>query len=295
MTADMRMQAELLLDARAELAEGPCWLADRERLLWVDIMAGRVHLLDPTTGDDRVVEIGQPVGAAVPADDGRIAMAVRDGFALLDLDDGRIDTIAGVERDRTGNRMNDGKCDSAGRFWAGTMAMDGRRGAGALYRLDAERRVERMVDGIGISNGLGWSLDDRRMYYIDTLEDRIDVFDFDLPTGSIANRRPFAVIDGPGRPDGMAVDAEGCLWVALWGGGRIARFLPDGTPAGAIEVPVSQTSSCCFGGPDLRDLFITTAWQHLPPERREPRAGSLFHCRPGVAGVPTQAYQTGLM
>jgi len=295
MAVDMGMQAELLLDARAELAEGPCWLADRARLVWVDVLAGHVHLLDPTTGDDRLVDVGQPVGAAVPADDGRLALAVRDGFALLDLDDGRIEMIAGVERELGGNRMNDGKCDRAGRFWAGTMAMDGRRGAGALYRLDARRRVERMVDGIGISNGLGWSLDDRWMYYIDTLEDRVDVFDFDLPTGAIANRLPFATIDGPGHPDGMAVDAEGCLWVALWGGGRVVRFLPDGTPAGEIEVPVSRTTSCCFGGPDLRDLFITTAWEHLPPERREPHAGSLFWCRPGVAGVPAHAYRTGFI
>jgi len=295
MTGEMLMQAELLLDAKAELAEGPCWLADRERLLWVDIMAGHVHVLDPATGDDRVVEVGQPVGAAVPADDGRVALAVRDGFALLDLDDGRVETIAGVELERSGNRMNEGKCDSAGRFWAGTMALDVRRGAGALYRLDAGRRVERMVDGVSISNGLGWSLDDRRMYFIDTLEDRIDIFDFDLATGAIANRRPFAAIEGAGHPDGMTVDAEGCLWVALWGGGRIVRFLPDGTEAGGVEVPASQTSSCCFGGPDLMDLYITTAWQHLPPERREPHAGSLFRCRPGVAGQPPSAYRTGLM
>jgi sugar lactone lactonase YvrE len=291
MTGDMLMHAELLLDARAELAEGPCWLADRERLLWVDIMAGHVHLLDPATGEDRVVPAGQPVGAAVPADDGRVALAVRDGFALLDLDDGRVEPIAGVELEISGNRMNEGKCDSAGRFWAGTMAVDVRRGAGALYRLDG-RHVERMVDGVGISNGLGWSPDDRRMYYIDTLEDRIDVFDFDPAAGAIANRRPFAAIEGPGHPDGMAVDADGGLWVALWGGGRVVHFLPDGTAAGDIEVPASQTSSCSFGGPDLRDLYITTAWQHLPPEQREPHAGSLFRCRPGVVGQPTRAYRT---
>src|SRR6266487_6483640 len=128
-------KVELVLDARAELAEGPCWLADRERLLWVDIMAGRVHLFDPATGDDRAVEVGQPVGAAVPADDGRLALAVRDGFALLDLETGAVEPVADVERELVGNRMNDGKCDSAGRFWAGTMALDGRSGAGALYRL----------------------------------------------------------------------------------------------------------------------------------------------------------------
>jgi sugar lactone lactonase YvrE len=289
----MGYEAELILDARVELAEGPTWLPDRERLLWVNIKAGHVHLLDPATGDDRVLEVGQPVGAAVPADDGRVALAIRDGFALLDLDDGRVEAVADVERELGGNRMNDGKCDAAGRFWAGTMATDGRRGAGALYRLDGRRSVERMVEGVSISNGIDWSLDGGLMYYIDTPEDRIDVFDFDPDSGSIANRRLFAGIDGPGHPDGMTVDAEGGLWVALWGGGRVAHFQPDGTPDGGIELPVAQVSCCCFGGPDLRDLYITTAWEHLAAERREPHAGSLFRARPGVAGQPAHAYRTG--
>jgi len=293
MTSDMVIEAELLLDAKAELAEGPCWLADRERLMWVDINAGRVHVLDPATGDDRVVEVGQPVGAAVPADDGRVALAIREGFAFLDLDDGGIERIADVEIEIAGNRMNDGKCDTAGRFWAGTMAVDGRRRAGALYRLDGGRQVEQMVVGVGISNGLGWSVDDRLMYYIDTPEDRVDVFDFDPAAGTIANRRPFVSIEAPGHPDGMAVDAEGGLWVAIWGGNRIVHYLPDGTTADTVELPVAQVSSCCFGGPDLRDLYITTAWEHLAPEQRQPLAGGLFRCRPGVAGQPTRAYRTG--
>ena len=284
---------ELVLDARAELAEGPCWLEDRERLLWVNIMAGHVHLLDPKTGENRTLDVGQPVGAAVPTDDGRVAIAVRDGFALLDLDTGRVEPLAAVERELPGNRMNEGKCDRAGRFWAGTMALDAHRGAGTLYRLDADGSVHPMLDGIGISNGLCWSADDRLMYYIDTLEKRVDVFDFDAEAGTITNRRPFHVVEGDGFPDGMTIDAEGGLWVALWGGGRVLHLLPDGTVADAIEVPVSQTSSCCFGGPDLRDLYITTAWQHLPEERREERAGGLFRCRPGVAGLPASAYRTG--
>jgi sugar lactone lactonase YvrE len=284
---------ELLLDARAEVAEGPCWLADRQRLMWVDITAGLVRLFDPVTKEESSLDAGQPVGAAVPADDGRIALALRDGFALLDPDSGRLELIAEVERELEGNRMNDGKCDSAGRFWAGTMALASRRGAGALYRLGADRRVERVLDGVGISNGLDWSPDDRLMYYIDTLEDRVDVLDFDPATGAVANRRPFVTIEGPGHPDGMTVDAEGGLWVALWGGGRIAHYLPDGTEVEGVEVPVAQTSSCAFGGPDLRYLYITTAWQHLPQDRRERHAGGLFRCRPGVAGRPANVFRTG--
>lgn len=287
-------QVELALDARAELAEGPSWFGDRQRLLWVDIMAARVHLFDPATGDDRSIDVGQPVGAVVPAEDGRVALALRDGFALLGLDDGRLEHVADVERDVTGNRMNDGKCDRAGRFWAGTMALSAEPGAGALYRLDADRRAHRMVAGVGISNGLGWSLDDRLMYYIDTLQHRVDVFDFDAATGAIANRRPFAAVEAPGAPDGMTVDAEGGLWVAVWGGGRVLHYLPDGTLQGTISLPVSQPTSCCFGGPDLRDLYITTARENLVPDQRarQPLAGSLFRCRPGVGGQPTRAYRS---
>jgi sugar lactone lactonase YvrE len=288
------IEVELVLDAGAELAEGPSWLAGRDELLWVDILAGRVHLFDPASGGDRSFEAGQPVGAAVPADDGRLALAARDGFVMLDLRRGLIEPVADVELELSGNRMNDGKCDSAGRFWAGTMATDMRPAAGALYRLDANRRVDRMVDGVGISNGLGWSPDDRLMYYVDSMERRIDVFDFDARSGAIAGRRPLVSVDGPGVPDGMAVDAEGGLWVAVWGAGRVLHLLPDGTAAGAVEVPASRPSSVCFGGPELRDLYITTARQGLRPERRtaEPHAGGIFRCRPGVAGQPTRAYRT---
>jgi sugar lactone lactonase YvrE len=282
--------AELVLDARAELAEG---LAERGLLAWVDITAGLVHLFDPATGADRALEVGQPVGAAVPTDDGRLALAVRDGFALLDLDGEEVALIVEVERELTGNRMNDGKSDPAGRFWAGTMAVDMRAGAGALYRLDAERNVELMVPGVSISNGLGWSPDGRLMYYIDSPQGRVDVFDFDATSGAIANRRPFAQAQG-GDPDGMAVDARGGLWVAIWGAGKVLHFLPDATLSDEIELPALQVTSCCFGGPELQDLYITSAWQGMTAEQRarEPLAGGVFRSRPGVQGQPTREYRT---
>lgn len=285
------IRAELLLDAKAELAEGPCWLAEHGRLVWVDIMAGRVHLLDPSTGADRAVEVGQPVGAAVPAGGSSLALAIRDGFAILDLDTANVEMIAEVEKDVPSNRMNDGKCDSAGRFWAGTMSLNTRRGAAALYRLDAGRNVELMVGGVGISNGIGWSPDDRLMYFTDSLEGRVDAFDFEAASGAIANLRPFARVDG-GSPDGMAVDAEGGLWVAVWGGGKVLHFLPDGSLAGEIELPVSRVTSCCFGGPELRDLYITSAWQGMTDDERSEQlhAGGIFHCRPGPQGQPTRSY-----
>jgi len=286
-------QGELVLDARAELAEGPCWLAERGLLVWVDITAGLVHLFNPATGADRALEVGQPVGAAVPTDDGRLALAVRDGLALLDLDRAEVELIVEVERDLTGNRMNDGKADPAGRVWAGTMALDMRAGAGALYRLDAERNVEVMVPGVSISNGLGWSPDGRLMYYIDSPQGRVDVFDFDTTSGSIANRRPFTQVKG-GDPDGMAVDAGGGLWVAIWGGGKVLHFLPDATLSDEIQLPASRVTSCCFGGPELKDLYITTAWQGMTEDERarEPLAGGIFRSRPGVQGQPTREYRT---
>lgn len=285
-------QAELVLDARAELAEGPCWLAERGLLAWVDITAGLVHLFDPATGADRALEVGQPVGAVVPTDDGRLALAVRDGFALLDPDRADVELIVEVERELIGNRMNDGKSDPAGRFWAGTMAVDMRAGAGGLYRLDAGRNVELMVPGVSISNGLGWSPDGRLMYYIDSPQGGVDVFDFDATSGAIANRRPFAQVKG-GDPDGMAVDAGGGLWVAIWGAGKVLHLLPDATISDEIELPASRVTSCCFGGPELRDLYITSACQGMTADQRarEPLAGGIFRSRPGVQGQPTREYR----
>ena len=285
-------QAELVLDARAELAEGPCWLAERGLLAWVDITAGLVHLFDPATGADRALDVGQPVGAVVPTDDGRLALAVRDGFALLDPDRAEVELIVEVERELIGNRMNDGKSDPAGRFWAGTMAVDMGAGAGGLYRLDAERNVELMVPGVSISNGLGWSPDGRLMYYIDSPQGRVDVFDFDATSGAIANRRPFAQVKG-GDPDGMAVDAGGGLWVAIWGAGKVLHFLPDATISDEIELPASRVTSCCFGCRELRDLYITSAWQGMTADQRarEPLAGGIFRSRPGVQGQPTREYR----
>jgi sugar lactone lactonase YvrE len=190
--------------------------------------------------------------------------------------------------------MNDGKCDAAGRFWAGTMAFDYRRGAGALYRLDPDGRVHTMVRDVTISNGLDWTDDGRRMYYIDTPTKSIDVFDFDLASGAIASRRSLVQVpDGQGFPDGMTLDAEGGIWVALFRGGVVRRYTPDGALDREIRLPVTQPTSCAFGGRDLRDLYITTAANTLSPEERarQPHAGGVFRCRPGVQGRPANRFR----
>ncbi|HEX6507688.1 MAG TPA: SMP-30/gluconolactonase/LRE family protein [Chloroflexota bacterium] len=287
------MDTDLVLDAHAEVGEGPIWDPDRNLLVWVDVTRGVVHQY-LGSGRGVSIEIGQHVGAAAPRTRGGLVLAVQSGFALLDLDSGRLDMITDTEADRPGNRMNDGKCDSAGRFWAGTMSYTLERGAGSLYRLDAERRVSNVLSDLTLSNGLGWSPDDKTMYLIDSVTQGIDAFAYDGQTGAITKRR--RVIDiAPelGMPDGMTVDTEGCIWVGLWGGWAVHRYTPDGRLDRAIKVPVGYVTSCAFGGSNLGDLYITTAAYQLDAEAlaRQPHAGGLFCCRPGPVGLPANAFR----
>jgi sugar lactone lactonase YvrE len=287
------MEMELLLDAHAEVGEGPAWDPQSERLIWVDITNRLVHIFDPASGSDKSIDVGEHVGAAVPHVSGSLMLALRGGYGVLDLDSGLVEPIADTELSNPDNRMNDGKCDRAGRFWAGSMAYSERGNAGSLYRLDNDHSVTRVVSGVGLSNGLGWSPDDRLMYHIDSLAATVYVQDFDPGIGSIANRRPFIEVPaGHGTPDGMTVDEEGCLWVAFWGGGALRRYSPDGVQLQEIAFPVRQVSCCAFGGPDLGDLYVTTAARGLSAAEREqqPAAGGLFRLRPGVKGPPAYAY-----
>jgi sugar lactone lactonase YvrE len=270
-----------------ELGEGATWDAAHQRLVSVDIMRGRVHLFDPATGHASTLSVGQPVGAVVPCRSGGLMLALRDGFARLDDRSGVVTFVAHVELDRPDLRMNDGACDAAGRFWAGTMALDERPGGGSLYRLDPDGSVHTMITGVGISNGIDWSLDGRTMYYIDSLEQRIDQFDFDLEAATIANRRPLVTIDvADGCPDGLTVDADGAIWVALWGGSVLRRYLPDGALDRVLPLPVTHPTTCAFGGPDLSDLYITSAVIALSEDQRrqQPAGGAILRHRPGVKG-----------
>ena len=270
-----------------ELGEGATWDAANQRLVSVDIMRGRVHLFDPLNAETKTFIVDQPVGAAKPCRSGGLILALRDGFARLDDRSGAVTFVAHVELDRPDLRMNDGSCDAAGRFWAGTMALDERPGCGSLYRLDPDGSVHTMITGVGISNGIDWSLDGRTMYYIDSLEQRIDQFDFDLEAGTIANRRPLVTIDvADGCPDGLTVDAEGAIWVALWGGSVVRRYLPDGSLDRVLPLPVTHPTTCAFGGPDLSDLYVTSAVIALSEEQRrqQPAGGAVLRHRPGVKG-----------
>lgn len=278
---------ELVVDAQADLGEGPVW--HEGALYWVNIVAGEVHRHDPRTGENATRNVGQPVGALVPRRSGGLVLAVRDGFAALASMDGALDLLVEVEADDTGNRMNDGKCDRAGRFWASTMAFAATAGAGSLYRLDADLSVRRVLDGLTIGNGLAWSGDDRRFYFIDSMSGGVDVMDFDPDTGTVANRQQLVKIpDSDGIPDGMTIDDEGCLWVALWGGGAVRRYTPDGQLDRVVELPAPNVTACTFGGDDLGDLYITTARQTMTDDdlAAQPRAGGVFRVRPGVTGAP---------
>jgi sugar lactone lactonase YvrE len=276
------VKAELVSDARARLGEGPLWDARTQELLWVDILAGVVHRFDPDTGADRVFDAGGYVGAVVARASGGYALATAEGFALA-TEDGRVTPLAAVGHDEA-IRMNDGACDSRGRFWAGSMRLDEAGGGGCLYRLDPDHSVTTICEGVTISNGIAWSPDDTLLYYVDTPTGTIDVFDFDAATGTALDRRVLVRTDGPGLPDGLVADAEGCLWVAFWGGAAVRRYAPDGELLDVVEVPAAHTTKAAFGGAALERLYITTA------AGDEPHAGGLFVADPGVHGLPAPAY-----
>lgn len=280
------MTATAVVRAGASLGEGPVWDGAREELVWVDIDRGLVHRWSPARRRDVALEVGREVGCAVPRAGGGLVLALRDGFALLAPGAERPEVVAWVERDRPDTRMNDGACDGRGRLWAGTMSIAGDTRSAALYRLDPDLRVRRALTGLSISNGVGWSPDGGRMYHVDTPRRRVDVYRFDLDGGVIGGR--LAAIQVAGTPDGLAVDAEGGVWIALWGGGAVQRYDPGGRPAERVELPVSRVTSCCFGDPDLATLYVTSAARGAGPG--EPLAGALFACRPGVAGIPATPF-----
>ena len=283
-------QVEVVVAAECELGEGPVWDVRSGRIAWVDTLGRQVYLHDPTTGATESIATLLDVGAIVPRLAGGFMAALQDGFWVVG--DGPVRRAATVPEARPELRFNDGKCDPAGRFWAGTMAYDEVSPAGSLYRLDRDGSVARVLDGVTISNGLAWSGDGTTLYYVDSATRRVDAFSYDAATGKIANRRTAIEIrDGAGSPDGMTIDAEDGLWVALWGGSAVHRYA-NGELDRVIALPVSQPTSCAFGGPNLDELYITSAWKGLATaaRREEPLAGSLFRIRPGVRGTAATSY-----
>jgi len=288
---------DLFLDAHATLGEGPVWHPRRRQLLWVDIQQHVVHVTDPLTADDRTLDIGEHVGCVVPASGSLAVVGLQSGFAFVDLDTGAIAPIHDPEAHLPGNRFNDGKCDPAGRLWAGTMALDETPGAGALYCLDEALTVTRKVGGVSVSNGLAWSLDETTMFFVDSPTCEVAAYDYDRSTGDIANRRVvYEFADADGFPDGMTIDREGCLWVAMWNGSKVVRVDPRaGRAIETIAMPTSRPTSCAFGGEDYADLYITSASNMPDAQRaRQPLAGGVFRCRPRVAGMPPIEFAGGI-
>lgn len=287
-------EVELLLDAKATLGEGPSWDASRGILYWVDIPRGHIHEYRPEDGSDRILEVGQPVGAVVFTREGGLIAAMKNGLHRLDPVTGALELIGDPESGLPDNRFNDGKCDTAGRFWAGTMPCSGSEPTGSLYRLDPDGTIHRMLGGIGCSNGIAWNPDDTVMYHIDTSTRRVTAYDYDRETGGLANARTVISLPGEyGLPDGMTSDEEGKLWIAEWGGAAVRRWDPDtGRVLQTIEVPALQVTSCCFGGEHMDELFITSARDGLSERELEerPLSGGLFRVRTGVRGRPTFAY-----
>ena len=278
------------------LGEGVRWDARRGELLRVDILAGRVHRdrvnVDGSLTPIRVYTLPGTVGAIAPiaGDEGWLLAAGR-GFVHLSPD-GSTRTLAEITP--AGTRMNDGACDPQGRFWAGTMADDHRDGGGALYRLDRFGQTELMLDDLTISNGLGWSPDGQTMYLVDSGPRVVYEFAFDPDWGTIAGSRVLITIaEDLGAPDGMTVDAAGDLWVAVYGGGRVHRYSPDGSLRQAILVPAAQTTCCGFGGPRLHRLYITTATENWSEEERraEPAAGVVYSCDTNTVGLPAAPFR----
>lgn len=290
-------EAELLLDAKMILGEGPYWHAEQRKLYYVDIAAESFGRFDPVTKHNEQFSIGKTVGAVVcdASEPDAVILSTQDGFERYHIGTGTLTPLADPEADLPGNRFNDGKCDSKGRFFAGTMQHAEVDVTGSLYVLDTDGQCRKLVDDVGVSNGIAWSLDEKQMYYIDSMKQTVSAYDYDATNGELSN--PRVIIDfqmEDGFPDGMTIDGEGMLWIAHWDGWQVSRWDPrTGSKLGAVYVPVSKASSCVFGGDDLMTLYITTASIHTSPSALalQPHAGGIFTYHPCVKGTPTYPYR----
>lgn len=272
-----------VLDAKAELGEGPLWDVAEQRLYWVNIKQREIHRFDPRSGRDEVWQAPETVGSLALRETGGLVVALQSGFHFFDPVGGRFEVVAQPELERKENRFNDGKPDRQGRFWAGSMHDPEKLPTGGLYRLGADRSCARLVDGIICSNALCWSPDGRVMYYGDSFARTVWAWDFDIATGEIANRRIFVRLDdADGYPDGATVDSEGGVWVACWEGWQVIRFDPAGKAERRVKLPVAKPTCPAFGGPDLDICYVTSAWIGGPAQAH---SGSLFAFAPGVTGV----------
>ncbi|MFC1996605.1 SMP-30/gluconolactonase/LRE family protein [Chloroflexota bacterium] len=282
------MKAKLAYKANDSLGEGPVWVSEEQALYWVDIERPTLQRWNPESGQYQKWVMPSDIGCFALREQGGAVLGLRTGFAYLDFSTGDILPIIDPEADKPYTRFNDGKCDRLGRFWAGTLDEEGPNTRGALYRLDPDGDFQTMKPGIGISNGLGWSPDNRVMYYTDSAKRTIWAYDFDQESGSIGNQRVFAVTPQAYVPDGLTVDTEGFVWSAKWDGWKVVRYAPDGSIDLEVQLPVQRPTSCIFGGPGLNQLYITSASTGLADDElaEQPLAGSVFVLESGVQGLP---------
>jgi sugar lactone lactonase YvrE len=277
-------EVEHILPAHNQLGEGALWCVDEQALYWVDIERNTFSRFQPATGGYETIDVGVPIGVLALRTSGGLVMATKKGFALWDKDATELRYIINPEFDKPHLRFNDGAVDSRGRFWAGSM---GGPGEGTLYRLDPDGSVHIMIPGVTTPNGIGWSPDDTLMYFTDSGPGIIYVFDYDAVNGHIINRRNFIELPTEiGTPDGLVVDCEGHIWSACWDGAKLVRYTPSGTIDRIIPVPALRPTSCVFGGPNLDELYITSAFTGLSEEQLEqyPLSGDLFRLKIDIKG-----------
>lgn len=288
-----RGDVSVAIPGSAFLAEGPHWDADKAELIWVDILAPALMTSDVVSGTATVTALDDIVGVAVPRRKGGYLLATKNGIKTFDPATGETQLCADPEADRPANRFNDGKCDAAGRFFVGSLALNATPGSGALWRVDADGSAHLMEDGLHVSNGLGWSPDGTIFYFTDSGARVIYAYDVDPAEGTLHNRRAFTTVaEAAGTPDGLTVDAEGFVWSAHWDGWCVTRYDPDGAVDRVIDLPVPRPTSVAFGGPDLSTLFVTSARIRLSAEQLNsaPLSGSVFAVATNIKGLPEHKF-----
>jgi len=285
------MKANHVLSAQNIIGEGPLWNEEEQALYWVDIAGKTINRYWPESGKHESFSVDAQVGVIAFRQAGGVIAAGSTGYSFWDTETGKLIPITDPEIDNPESRFNDGKVDRKGRFWAGTMTVEG--AVSSLYRLDADLSVHRVDSGMTISNGIGWSPDNRVMYFADSLRYVIYAYDYDLETGAVENRRNLIVVEPEyGIPDGLTVDSEGYIWCAFYAGSKVTRFNPQGKLDTEVLMPVSQPTSCIFGGKNYTDLYVTSANNGLSDDERnkQTQAGDIFVIKTNVSGLPESKF-----
>jgi sugar lactone lactonase YvrE len=293
--SQLRTAAKPVTDSRDELGESPIWHDSESALYWVDLRAPALYRLETASNRRTVWPMPELIGCFALTGAGAAIAGLKSGFSLFDLNRRTFEPIAAPESHLPKNRINDGRCDPAGRYWAGTMQDGGGPPAGSLYRIDAEGNCRQMQRDFITPNGFAWSPAGTTLYLADSGRDVILKYPFDIDDGVLGEPETFAsTVDHPGKPDGATIDEDGCLWSAEYGGSRVVRYTPAGVIDRVIELPVTLVTSCTFGGADLDILYVTTARQRLGADdlARQPLAGAVFAARPGPRGMPERLYRT---